>query len=130
MDEHKITSDEKSIFIDYAFAINVENTKDVCEKIVEILDNSKHQMNIVIDANNSHLTDNNAVATAGKMLKAFKSKINTLYVIGASGFQKIFFQTLFTLVGGKKDKHFKFMRDINDAKFDIEMRWKSYLDKQ
>lgn len=129
MDEHKISHDEKSIFIDYAFAINVENTRIVTEQIIEILQESKHQMNIVIDVNNSHLTDNNAIATAGKMLKAYRNKINTMYVIGSSGFQKIFFTTLFTLVGGKKEKHYKFMNHITDAKIDIEMRWKKYLDK-
>ena len=129
MDEHKISHDERTIYIDYAFAVNSKNTRNVTEKIITILEDSDHQMNIAIDVNNSHLTDNNSIAVAGKMLKPFRKKINTMYVIGASGFQRIIFHTLFTLVGGKKDKHFKLMRHMEDVKEDVETRWKNHTNK-
>ena len=129
MDDHSILHDEKSIFIDYAFAINVENTKTVTNEVIRILEKSNHPMNVVVDVNNSHLTDNNAIAVASKLLKPFKKRINTLYIIGASGFQKILLQTLFKLVGGKNSKHFKNLESIEDVKIDIEFCWKHYLEK-
>ena len=126
MNEHIISHDEKSIFIKYAFAIDVENTRKITQEVIAILEQKTNPMNVVVDVNESHLTDNNAIAIAGKLLKPYKKQINTLYVIGASGIQKIFLQTLFKLIGGKKDKHFQVMPSLEAAKQDIEIRWVHY----
>lgn len=129
MNQHLISHDDLSIFIDYAFAIDVENTKQITEEVIEILKQNDHPMNIVLDLKGSYLTDNNAIAIAGKMLKPYKKRINTTYIIGASGIQKIFLQTLFKLIGGKKDKHLQVMPSLDAVLKDVEIRWSHYQNR-
>jgi hypothetical protein len=125
MDEHHVSTDEHTIYIDYAFAINVANTKDVIHEIISILESKSHAMNIAIDAYNSHLTENEAIAIAGKMLKPHLNSINTLYIVNTNAIQKIFFKTLFSLVGGKKSKYLRIMDSMDDVRIDVAFRWKN-----
>ena len=102
--KHTLRQNEHTIYVTFEEGIEPEESTELVYQVISILKKTPNRMNFVMIVQDAYLTNMQSIYTVTRLMKPFIKRFNYGYVIGATGIQKTFAKTFFSLISlaGKK----------------------------